>query len=73
MMPENSAIIQAKLTKVGDRIKFLNPRFDYTVEEVDIDSIGNIRHRAHDGTLTSSYQPNELLYIEKGTYPERKL
>ena len=62
---DNCAIIQAKNVKVGDRVKFRMSSADYTVEEVEITNIGMVRHQHDSGS--STYWPNELLYIQMPT------
>lgn len=64
-MPADCVLIQAKLVKEGDRVRFRMPSADYTVEEVDTDSIGHVRHTADDGARTCSYHPGELLWITR--------
>ena len=65
-MPPDAVLIRADLIKVGDRVRFRMPSVDYTVEAVDIDSIGNVRHRADKpATMTCSYRPGELLWITR--------
>jgi hypothetical protein len=64
-MPADCCLIQAQLTRAGDRVRFRVPMIDYTIEEVDTDSIGNIRHRANNSTTTCSYHPGEFLWITR--------
>ena len=64
-MPEDCCLIQAQLTRVGDRVRFRQPSYDYTVESVETDRIGHIRHRHGDGLTTCGYHPGELLWIAR--------
>jgi hypothetical protein len=64
-MPADACLIGANLIRVGDRVRFRMPSADYTVEDVDRDSIGNVRHRFKNGTGTASYHPGELLWITR--------
>lgn len=65
-MPSDAVLIRADLIKVGDRVRFRMPSVDYTVEAVEIDGIGNVRHRAgKPATMTCSYRPGELLWITR--------
>jgi hypothetical protein len=50
--------------RVGARVIFTNPAFDYTVESVETDSIGWVRHRADRDTRSMSYEPSEFLYVQ---------
>lgn len=50
---------------VGARVLFSNSAFDYTVEDVETDSIGHVRHRADNDTRSMSYAPDEHLWIER--------
>jgi hypothetical protein len=51
--------------RVGDRVIFHRGAgaFDYTVEAVETDSIGHVRHRANDDTRTMSYAPDDSVYV----------
>ena len=62
-MPADVVIMSAELIKAGDRVRFRNPSADYTVEEVEIDNIGHIRHRFNNGLSTCSYHPAERFWI----------
>ena len=64
-MPADCVLISAHLVKPGDTVRFRMPGADYTVEEVETDSIGHIRHRFNDGTGTAGYHPGELLWITR--------
>lgn len=64
-MPADCCLIQAALIRVGDRVRFRMESASYTVEEVETDSIGHIRHRTDNDTRTCSYHPGELLWITR--------
>jgi hypothetical protein len=64
-MPTDCALIQARLIQPGDRVRFRMSSADYTVQDVDTDCIGNVRHRFGDGTASASYCPGELLWITR--------
>lgn len=64
-MPNDCCLIQAKLIKPGDRVRFYMTSTDYTVSEVEIDDIGHIKHRTERGVSTCSYHPGELLWITR--------
>ena len=64
-MPEDCALIQAKLVKEGDRVRFRTPAYDYTVESVEVNNVGNFVHHFDNGMAYSCYQPEELLWITR--------
>lgn len=64
-LPFDVTLIRAELIRVGDRVRFRMSSADYTVEEVEADSIGNVRHRTDNGTRTCGYRPGELLWITR--------
>lgn len=64
-MPANVCLIKAKFIRVGDRVRFRMPSADYTVEKVETDSIGNVKHRFNDDTATNSYHPGEMLWVTR--------
>ena len=64
-MPPDCCLIQARLIRPGDRVRFRMASADYTVEEVDTDSIGHIRHRTDNDTKSCAYHPGELLWITR--------
>ena len=64
-MPDDCALIQARLIRPGDRVRFRMQSADYTVEEVETDSVGHIRHHFNDGTGSASYYGGEILYITR--------
>lgn len=66
-LPSDCCLIPAELIKPGDRVRFPNPRSDYTVEVAERDNIGHVRHRANNGTMTCGYHPAELLWITRRT------
>lgn len=61
--------VRARDTREGDLIVFHNPRFNYIAEMVDTDPLGNVRHRYNDDTASTSYDPREWLWVEKGIAP----
>lgn len=64
---QGASLAQARLLKEGDRIVFhAGPTFDIVVEEVDTDSIGNVRVRHGDDSASSSFHPGELLWVIRG-------
>ena len=71
-MPDDCALIQARLIRPGDRVRFRVSSADYTVQEVETDRIGHIRHRFNDGTGSASYHPGEFLYITRQPGIERR-
>ena len=66
-MPPDAVLIRADLIKVGDRVRFRMSSADYTVEEVETDSIGHVRHHIGNNTSSCSYHPGELLWITRRT------
>lgn len=64
-MPADCVLIQAKLIREGDTVRFRNPNYDYTVEVAELDRRGHVRHRYKDDTGYSSYHPGELLWITR--------
>lgn len=58
----NHALRRADHVEVGDKVCFEMASASYVVAEVEITTIGMVRHQ-HDGG-SSSYWPNELLYVE---------
>lgn len=64
-MPDDCSLIQAKCIKVGDVVRFRASFADYTVEDVETDAIGHIKHTTEDGARTCSYHPGELLWITR--------
>lgn len=64
-MPPDACLIQARLVRVGDEVRFRMPSANYTVEDVETDSIGHIRHRTDNGARTCGYHPGELLWITR--------
>ena len=64
-MPPDVVLIRADLIRVGDRVRFRMSSADYTVEEVETDGIGHVRHRTGNGTRTCGYHPGELLWITR--------
>ena len=60
-------LMQAKNTREGDTIGFLQPTFDYTVEAVESAPLDTIRHRAKDDTMSCCYEPGEWLYVKRAT------
>jgi hypothetical protein len=64
MAPEpGCALVPARLAREGDRVVFRMRSASYTIEEIETDSIGHIRHRTDDGARTCSYHPGELLWV----------
>ena len=57
-------LVQARDTREGDEILFQAAFANYTVEDIDTDPIGNVRHRHGDGSASSSYHPGELLRVK---------
>ena len=64
-MPPDVVLIRADLIRVGDRVRFRMSSADYTVEEVETDGIGHVRHRTDNGTRTCGYHPGEVLWITR--------
>ena len=64
-MPPDTCLISAHLVRPGDRVRFRMPSADYTVESVEIDNIGHVRHHTNDGTATCAYHPGEFLWIDR--------
>jgi len=62
-MPADSLLVRADQTREGDTVRFAMPSAGYTVEELDTDAQGRIRHRAKGGTVTCSYMPGESIWI----------
>jgi hypothetical protein len=58
-------IIQAADTQVGDIVCFDNPKFNYTIEGLDVTVVGFIRHRFNDDTASASYAPGEWVNVER--------
>lgn len=69
--PEGCVRIAAKDVREGDRVRF-EAAGSYTVESVETCAIG-VRHHYGDETASSTYYPNELLWIERrdGDRPAR--
>lgn len=66
MAPEPGCVlVPARLTREGDRVVFRMRSASYTIEEIETDSIGYIRHRTDDGARTCSYHPGELLWVNR--------
>jgi hypothetical protein len=62
-MRSETRLVKAQDVRVGDRVVFLTARYDYTVERVETTKIGMIRHHHSNETASSSYWPDELLYV----------
>ena len=60
-------MVQAKDVVVGDTVRFRASFADYMVEDIETDSIGQVRHRAGNDTRTCSYHPGEYLWVDKRT------
>ena len=60
---ENCRIVYARDVREGDTVCFRMPSANYTVESIETDNLGNVRHRFNDDTASSSYHPKELLYV----------
>lgn len=54
--------IPAAATQVGDQVSCGND--SYQIQELDADSIGQVRHRSGDGTATRCFRPEERLRIQ---------
>src|ERR1700679_230062 len=59
-------LMRADQTREGDTICFLNTRFDYSVEGMDVSPTGTPRHHFRDGTGSNAYEPGEMLYVIRG-------
>ena len=57
----------ARNTRVGDEIVFDMASANYVVEEVDTDSIGQIRHRFNNDSASACYHPGQLLRVRRKT------
>jgi hypothetical protein len=68
-MPDDCVLIQAKLIRPGDRVRFAASFADYTVDAVEETAIGHIRHRMNGDTASCTYHPGELLYITRRAKP----
>ena len=64
-MPDDCTLVRADQTREGDTVRFAMPSAGYTVEELDTDALGRIRHRAKGGTVVCSYLPGESLWITR--------
>jgi hypothetical protein len=64
-MPDDCTLVRADQTREGDTVRFSLDSTSYTVEELDTDAQGRIRHRANCGTLTCIYMPGESLWITR--------
>ena len=58
----NCVLRKAEHVQVGDKVCFELESASYVVDEIDTTQIGMVRHKHKDGS--SSYWPNELLYVE---------
>ncbi len=61
---------RADAVKPGDRIMFLAPTYDFTVEEVEHCERG-IRFRYGNDTASSMYMHGELVYIDRASLRAR--
>jgi len=64
-MPDDCTLVRADQTREGDTVRFSMDSTSYTVEDLDTDALGRIRHRANGGTVTCSYLPGEFLWITR--------
>ena len=74
MAPEPGCVLMsARLTREGDRVVFRMRSASYTIEEIETDSLGYIRHRTEDGARTCSYHPGELLWVHRNHQSSRQV
>lgn len=66
-MPNDCCLIQVKLIKPGDRVRFYMTGTDYTASEVEIDNIGHIKHRTERGGFDVHLPPRRVVV----DYPAR--
>lgn len=59
----NHTLTRAGNVQAGDKVCFELGLADYVVTDVDTTAIGMVRH--HHETGSSSYWPNELVYVEE--------
>lgn len=57
--------IKASQVKAGDVIAFHNPRMDYTVEDVDLTSLGWLQFTHGNGTASDCVLPSDYVFIKK--------
>ena len=58
-----ATLVRAEYARIGDRVCFLNERFDYVIEDADTTATGTIRHHHGDYSASSSYDPGEWIYV----------
>jgi hypothetical protein len=57
-------LIQARDVREGDRVRHFAPYADYTVEEINTSVIG-LCFTHGDGTASSTYLPQDMLWITR--------
>jgi len=58
------ALVNAQDVRPGETVVFEYwPNANYTVDEVDTDSLGRVRHHHGDWTGSSCYEQGELLWV----------
>ena len=60
----NATLIRAELVRVGDRVRFKDSRFDFTVEGISEGAAG-IRFHFNDDAASNLFGHGELVWIER--------
>lgn len=61
---KNAVLIQASLVRIGDRVRFKNPRCDFTVQDINANEAG-IRFLFNHNSASNLFGHGEMVWIER--------